>query len=389
MDVAYFFNDTEGVSIPMADFDPALFRRLSAFGQWDRQNNRFILPHCLKVEQYRIIVAGRPFVEVKKNGMAMINGFFGQPWTGRFASDGSPLLPSKLSKTDRSCLSSIIPPPEKLSPFWVEKLKEELHSRKYSPKTIKSYLFFNRDLCRLLQKPAELITDEDFKKYLAHLDTVKDMSSSSMNLAVSAVRFFYNNVMGRDVGREQYRPRQNKRLPGVLSKEEIDRLLDAEPNPKHRLLLMLAYSSGLRVSEVVALKKEHVDFTRKTLLVYGAKGRKDRATLLADRAAAFLQEYCRRFGITGWLFPGQTGSHLRVRTAQNIFDKAALKAQIQKNVSIHSLRHTFATHLLESGTDIKYIQALLGHSTLRTTERYTHIARRSVLRIQSPLDSKD
>jgi site-specific recombinase XerD len=395
MDVAYFFNESEGVSIPMLDFDPVLFRRLSGLGRWDEQNSRFILQRRLRAEQYRIIFADRPSVEVKKTGPAAVNGFFGRPWTGRpVAADH--LLPAdklseagKLREADRSCLASIIPLPERFSLFWMEKLKEELHSRKYSQKTIKTYLFFNRDFCRALQKPVELITEEDFKKYLAHLDMVKDMSSSSMNLAVSAVRFFYTTVMKRDFGREQYRPRQDKRLPSVLSREEIDRLLNAEPNPKHRLLLMLAYSSGLRVSEVVALKKEHLDFSRKTLLVYGSKGRKDRITLLADRAAAFLREYCKQYKITTWLFPGQTGGHLRVRTAQNIFDKAALNARIHKHVSIHSLRHTFATHLLEGGTDIKYIQALLGHSNLRSTERYTHIARRSILRIQSPLDTKE
>ncbi|MCL1814382.1 MAG: site-specific integrase [Treponema sp.] len=379
MDAAYLFYERENVSIPMMDFDPPLFKRLAGFGRWDRQNSRFILRYRLKAEQYRIIFADRPYIEVKKD-LAAINGFFERPWPGRLAAA------DKLSKTDRTCLVSSIPPPERFSLFWVERLKEELHSRKYSSKTIKSYLHFNRDFCRIVKKPVEKITEMDFKKYLNFLDTVKDMSSSSMNLAISSIRFFYNNVMGRNFARDQYRPRQDKRLPGVLSREEIETLLDTENNPKHRLLLMMAYSSGLRVSEVVALKKEHIDFSRKTLLVYGAKGRKDRITILSDRAAAFLQEYCRCFDIANWLFPGQVNGHIRVRTAQNIFEKAIQNAKVQKNVSIHSLRHTFATHLLENGTDIKYIQILLGHSNLRTTERYTHIARRSILRIQSPLD---
>jgi site-specific recombinase XerD len=297
-------------------------------------------------------------------------------------------MPEDLSKTDRASLASAIPPLEKLSLYWIEKLKEELHSRKYSPKTILSYIHFNRDFCRVLEKPADQISDWDFKRYLYHLDVVKDMSSSTMNLAISAIRFFYTNVMKKDLGHDQYRPRQDKRLPGVLSREEVEKLLDTEPNPKHRLLLMMAYSSGLRVSEVVALKKEHIDFSRKTLLIYGAKGRKDRITLLSSRAAAFLHEYCRCFDITNWLFPGHDSGHLHIRSAQNIFEKAVQNANIEKKVSIHSLRHTFATHLLEGGTDIKYIQALLGHSNLRTTERYTHVARRNVLRIQSPLDAK-
>jgi site-specific recombinase XerD len=284
-------------------------------------------------------------------------------------------------------LSAAVSLPEKFSPLWIPRLEEELHSLKYSRKTAAAYVLYNRDLCRTVQKIPEQMADRDVKRYLAYLDDVKDQSSSSMNLALSGIRFFYGNVMKRDFAREQYRPRQDKRIPGVLSRSEVQMLLDCEKNPKHRLLLMLAYSSGLRVSEVVALRKEHIDFSRKTILIYGAKSRKDRLTLLADRAAAFIKEYCELYKIVKYLFPGQTGGHIAIRTAQNIFDKAAENAHIQKEVSIHSLRHTFATHLLESGTDIRYIQSLLGHATLRTTERYTHVARRNVLRIKSPLDN--
>jgi site-specific recombinase XerD len=224
--------------------------------------------------------------------------------------------------------------------------------------------------------------------YLAYLDKERNLSTSSMNLAISAFRFFYNNVLKKDITREQHRPRHDKRLPAILSKAEVKQLLDNERNPKHRLLLMLAYSSGLRVSELVALKREHIDLSRKTVFVCSGKGRKDRYTLLSDRAAAFIKEYCALYTIDSWLFPGQpASSHLSIRSAQSIFDKALAKADIRKSVSLHSLRHTFATHLLESGTDIKYIQELLGHASLRTTEGYTRVARRSVLKIKSPLDT--
>ena len=375
METAYIFNESDHVSIALMDLDPELFKRLSAIGRWDAGKKRFILRYRQNANQYRMIFADRPFVEVKQYGQITINGFLERSWN------------SSLHKADRSCLESVIRPPEQFSSFWVEKLQEELHCRKYSPKTIKSYIHFNRDFCRVVQKPAEQITDVDFKKYLSRLDIEKNLSSSSMNLAISSIRFFYFNVMGKNIGREQYRPRHAKRLPCVLSREEIERLLNAEANPKHRLLLMLTYSSGLRVSEVVTLKKEHIDFTHRTLMIFGAKGNKDRVTILSDRAAAFLQEYCRRYKITSWLFPGNNGRHLHIRSAQNIFEKAAHKAQIHKDASIHSLRHTFATHLLECGTDIKYIQALLGHSSVRTTERYTHITTQKILRIQSPLDS--
>ncbi|MDR0447954.1 MAG: site-specific integrase [Treponema sp.] len=382
MDTVYLFYENGSVAIPMTDFDMALFKRLTGIGRWDEQNSRFILSCRLKANQYSALFTGRPYVEVKENSPIAANGFFGRPW------DGQQAAADKLNKTDRTCLASIIPLPEKLSHYWMEKLREELHSRKYSLKTIKSYLHFNRDLCRVLRKPAEQITGLELKRYLYYLDTVKDLSSSSMNLAISAIRFFYNNVMGRCFDEKQYRPRQDKRLPGVLSKTEIELLLNAEPNPKHRLLLMLTYSSGLRVSEVVALKKENIDISRKVIYIRQSKGRKDRFTLLSDKAAQFISKYCASYHIQTWLFPGQPATRpLTIRSAQHIFNKAVHHSGILKKVSIHSLRHTFATHLLESGTDIRYIQELLGHSTIRTTERYTHVARQNVLGIQSPLDT--
>jgi site-specific recombinase XerD len=289
---------------------------------------------------------------------------------------------------DPACLAQSIPKPDFFSPPWKEKLTTELHSRKYSPRTIASYVHYNRALCRTLQKSPENITGEDITSYLAYLDKQQNLSSASMNLAISALKFFYHETLKKNIAQEQHRPRHDKRLPAILSGSEISRLLDMEKNPKHRLLLMLTYSSGLRVSEVVTLKKEHIDTSRKTLLIRSGKGRRDRYTLLSDRAAKFVEDYCAIYTIEGWLFPGiSPGSHLSIRSAQSIFDKALHTAGIQKAISIHSLRHTFATHLLENGTDIKYIQELLGHASLKTTQRYTHIARRSLLRIQSPLDA--
>jgi site-specific recombinase XerD len=139
---------------------------------------------------------------------------------------------------------------------------------------------------------------------------------------------------------------------------------------------------------VVTLRREHIDFKRRTILVRSGKGRADRYTLLSDRAAEFLLQYCALHNIKDWIFSGYPADHhLSIRSAQTIFDKALQKAQIAKQATIHSLRHTFATHLLERGTDIRYIQELLGHAALRTTQRYTHVARRMVLKIRSPLDT--
>lgn len=367
------FYDKDGIGIPFPDFDPILFNRLLAFGWWDRQNYRFVFKEALASEQYREVFQDRIYVEVAEDRDEItVSGFFQEAW--------------KSVNRGAAFPAEDIREPEMFSGEWSEKLRNELHSRKYSRQTIQAYVYHNRSFCRFAGKKPEEITGEDFKAYLAYLDRVKDMSSSTMNLAISSVKFFYSVVMKNDFLDEQCRPRHDKRLPEILSRGEVKLLLDKETNPKHRLLLMIAYSSGLRVSEVIMIKKADIDFSRKTILIRG-KGRKDRYTMLSDRAAAFIREYCEVFTIDTWLFPGQPGrDHISIRAAQKIFDKAIRKALIQKKLSIHSLRHSFATHLLENGTDVRYIQSLLGHASLRTTERYTHVARRSLLKIQSPLD---
>jgi len=278
--------------------------------------------------------------------------------------------------------------PEKLSNYWIDKLENELSSRKYSIKTKKSYVFFVCLLCRILQKKPEEIRSEDVTRFLAMMEKKRDYSAASLNLAINSINFFFRYVYKNTIIREPRRPHQDRRLPVVLSSNEIIQILSMEKNPKHRLLLMLVYSSGLRVSEVVSLKKEHVDLSRKAIFIRLGKGRKDRYTILSEKAALYIKEYFNCFKIENWIFPGQSSErHLSIRSAQYIFNKAAQKCGIRKKISIHCLRHTFATHLLESGTDIRYIQTLLGHSSIRTTERYTHVARHNVLKIKSPLDS--
>jgi site-specific recombinase XerD len=375
MEVIYFFCGAAAIRIPYYRYDRKLYCMLIAQGAiWDALRHEFVIKYNPGTEQLsklsRSLPPDVPGVWVKENSDEIkTTGFFGRPWQ------------EKTNLIER-------PAPEKLNEYWQKKLETELRSRKYSLCTLRSYIYYNRLLCRTLQKPPEEIHAEDVNLFLAELDKNKEYSASSMNLAISAIKFFYKEVLKNDRIGEQHRPRHDKRFPMVLSKQEIVEVLKLEKNPKHRLLLMLAYSSGLRVSEVVALKKEHIDLSRKVIYVMGGKGRKDRCTLLSEKAAAFIREYYDVFNIQTWLFPGQPTTHpLTIRSAQKIFDKAIQRAKIDKDISIHSLRHSFATHLLESGTDIRYIQSLLGHASVRTTERYTHIARRSVLSIQSPLDS--
>ena len=163
-----------------------------------------------------------------------------------------------------------------------------------------------------------------------------------------------------------------------------------ETNCKHRLLLMMVYASGMRVSEVVSLKCNDVDIFRQTINIREGKGGKDRYSLMSETVIKALAEYYPRYEVTDWLFNGaDPGKHLSIRSAQHIFEHALKRAKIQKDATIHSLRHSFATHLLEGGTDIRYIQELLGHSSIFTTERYTHVAKRKVLSIRNPLDNLD
>ncbi|MCL2244275.1 MAG: tyrosine-type recombinase/integrase [Treponema sp.] len=409
MNVVYLFHSNSEIRIPFFGGNRYLFNLLSSRydGKWDIELQEFIFKPDIDAEGLSKILHEIPCVRVlppkpplNENSCHkfQVFGFFDHTW------ENSALIPSIPSESGREpsaeCnakqpvqnhpFSFPVKPslPEKLSEVWRSKLETSLRSRKYSRQTQDSYIYYNRLICRTLQKTPEEIHPDDVTEFLAIIEKDKNYSSSSMNLAISAIKYFFRNVLKNDSISEQHRPRHDERLPMVLSKEEIRQVLSMESNPKHRLLLMLVYSSGLRVSEVVALKKEHIDLSRRVIYIKQSKGRKDRSTLLSERAAAFIEEYCGFFDIQKWLFPGQIPSRpLTIRSAQHIFDKAIRRAGITKKITIHGLRHTFATHLLESGTDIRYIQTLLGHASLRTTERYTHVARRSVLNIKSPLDS--
>lgn len=208
-----------------------------------------------------------------------------------------------------------------------------------------------------------------------------------MNVAISALKFYCKNMFGMDLPHRISRPKKKKKLPDILNREEVKGLLSAHKNIKSRAILVLTYSSGLRVSEVVSLKLSDLDFKRDTITVNGAKGGKDRVTVFSDKAERTIKTYLKAEQPEHWLFPGQKkDKHLTSRSAQLHFKQALEKTEINKDVSIHSLRHSFATHLLENGTDIRYIQKLLGHENTETTEIYTHVTNTALQKIKSPLD---
>jgi site-specific recombinase XerD len=272
------------------------------------------------------------------------------------------------------------------TPFY--DLKRELLSRKYSYKTVKGYLYYNKDFLNFIKKSPHEVNDSDIKDYLLYLAEERQSATSTLNQAINALKFYYGTILKKKFLYEIKRPRKDKKLPVVLSKEEVAKILSSIDNIKHKAILMIIYSAGLRVGEVVKLKVEDVDSNRMLVHVKGAKGRKDRYTLLSKTALEILREYWRKYKPAKWLFEGaRDGRYLSTRTVEKILTHACEKAGIKKEVSVHTLRHSFATHLLESGTDLRYIQELLGHANSKTTEIYTHVSTKSLGKIQSPLDS--
>lgn len=231
---------------------------------------------------------------------------------------------------------------------------------------------------------------EPMRRYLLHIVERRRVGRGYHNQAVSALRFLARHVLDRPALAEGIpRPRPERKLPRVLSKEEVRRLLEQVRHPKHRAIVSLLYSAGLRVGEVVRLRPDDLDADRRMLRVRKGKGRKDRYTLLSARAMEAVRIYREAFPSRGWLFPGaRPGRHYGARSVQKIVADAAVRAGLGKRVTPHMLRHSFATHLLESGTDLRYIQELLGHQSSRTTEIYTHVSDTRLAAIRSPLDEE-
>lgn len=289
---------------------------------------------------------------------------------------------------------------------FLEKLETELQLRGFSKKTIDSYIFHNQKFLEFARsrpgsgfqtslldgknerEPEDIIKD-DIKAYLAHLIGEKGQSPASINLALSALKFFYEGVLKKHIFEGIRAPKPEKKLPTVLTKDEIKDMINATMNPKHRLLIEFLYSSGLRVSEAVSIKMEDLELKEGMGTVRGGKGKKDRNIILSKALVEHLEDYLsnrsEKYADNPHVFCIRN-SHFSVRQAQKIVKNAAIKAGIQKNVFCHALRSSFATHLLEEGTDIRIIQELLGHSSISTTERYTKVSRDHLKKIKSPFD---
>ena len=277
----------------------------------------------------------------------------------------------------------------KLAKPILKKMEEKLQLKGYSNRTITTYLSHIERYIRYLNISVKYAKGKEIKDYLLYLLSDCDNSTSYVNQAISAINFLYCNILHRPYIMEDIeRPKKEKKLPQVLSKKEVIEILTAVENLKYRAMFHLIYSAGLRISEAVSLKPEDIDTERMLIHVRQGKGKKDRYTILSRIALTELKKYARKNYIDKWLFPGgKKGKHITARSVQKMFKKSCKKAEIKKDATVHTLRHSFATHLLEKGTDLRYIQELLGHKSSKTTEIYTHISKNSIRNIKSPLDS--
>lgn len=263
--------------------------------------------------------------------------------------------------------------------------------KNYSGKTIKSYTSCIRALFQFYndRKPRELSANE-IKSFLLNLIEEKNCSSGTINQYINGIRFLYVKVYKVPfVIGEIPRPRKETKLPDVFNDEEVLRLFNSVKNLKHRVMLMITYASGLRVSELVNLQIEDIDIRRRTIHIRSAKGHRDRCIPLAEMIIKPLHIYWQAYnlGVKGWLFPGsKSGDHLSVRSIQAVFERAIVATGITKPVSMHTLRHSYATHSAEHGYDIRHLQKVLGHKSIKTTEIYTHISNTEIAKVKSPLD---
>jgi site-specific recombinase XerD len=290
--------------------------------------------------------------------------------------------------------------PPSSSPVWklgkenlqaLEQFVQQLKLKAYSEATMHTYRGEFLQLLRVLQnRPVHELTAEDVKRYMVYAMEEEGIKENTAHSRLNALKFYFEQVLGREkMFWEIPRPKKPIQLPKFFNQDEIASIIKAAGNLKHKTMLMLAYSGGLRVSEVVSIKTRNIDSKRMCILIERAKGKKDRMVALSPVLLVLLREYWKKYKPLkeGYLFEGQAeGSHYSSRSLQLVLAAAKKKAGIMKPGSVHALRHSFATHLLDKGTDVTMIMKLLGHNDLKTTLRYLHVTNRDMLQVMSPLD---
>ncbi|MFH1358627.1 MAG: site-specific tyrosine recombinase/integron integrase [archaeon] len=266
---------------------------------------------------------------------------------------------------------------------FLKNLETEIKISKLSPYTLRNYLDSNKQLLEFSNKQPNQIDQQDIKNFLA--EKMSDKSSSSTILFLSSIKFAYSSLLQRDPTSGIKRPKNQKKIPVILTKQEVQDLINAAETIKSQLIIQMLYSSGLRVSEIVSVKPVDLDLIENTGWVREGKGGKDRMFILSKKLSKKLEKFIKKH--PDWKYLFSKTKHLTTRNIQKIVQKTAKKAGIEKSVHPHTLRHSFATHLLDSGVDIRKIQFLLGHSSIATTQIYTHISGEQVKSIKNPLDN--
>lgn len=268
-------------------------------------------------------------------------------------------------------------------------MEQQLHLKGMSLNTCRTYLSEFAQLLYILKNfPVNELTVDRLRDYFQYCRNIQKLSENAIHSKINAIKFYFEQVLGWEkFFIEVPRPKKHLILPKVVSEEKILMVLLDTPNLKHRTVLMTAYGCGLRVSEVVALKIIDVDFDRRQIFLERAKGKKDRYLPLGNFVLQLIKEYLRVYKPTGYLFEGQfSGTPYSRRSAQLVFKTALRRCGLPEHYTFHSLRHSYATHLLDNGTDIRFIKELLGHNNIKTTMRYTHVSQRSLSNIENPLD---
>lgn len=271
----------------------------------------------------------------------------------------------------------------------IEKLARDIELRGLSKSTEKEYCQRVKLFQEHFKKPATEIIEQEIREYLHYLRNDRKLSVSAVNMCNCALRFLYDVTLEQNLNYKRVpRLKQPYLLPNILTKDEIQAIFNAADNLKHKCILMTIYGSGLRLSEITSLKISDIDSKNMRIFIEQGKGRKDRYALLSQSNLEILREYWKQYKTKYWLFEGmEKGSHITKRAVQDMFKKYLKKSGISKKASVHTLRHSFATHLLENGTSLFYIRDLLGHATIRTTTVYLHVATTDILKTTSPLDT--
>lgn len=269
----------------------------------------------------------------------------------------------------------------------LEKIRVELQIQGKSKLTQKAYCYYNEKFLDFIKKESDNIGEDDIKSYFAYLMSEMKYDPGSVALAKSALTFFYDSILKKKITLDIKTPKKQRKIPDVLTKEEVKRLIENSGKIKNKLLIEFMYSSGLRVSEVSKLKLGDLNIEERTGLLKKGKGGKDRFFILSNKLVDDLKEYIQDKKDSEFIFLGSDDNHIGIRAIQRMLKRVAAKSNIRKKVYCHLLRHAFATHLLEDGTDIRKIQILLNHSNLQTTAWYTQVSKKELKLIKSPLDN--